>query len=184
MLSSVTTTSGSEESCRSSTDFLRTQRHRRLVLRDTDSLAGRRRRKCLLEVYTAMSHGLFAKVTRYNRRMPHTRPRWRSSSNVASWMGPSRCPRARSSISARLRCSAVVQTGKKRKMSFVHGESGVYSNQRLLAAYRLFCSRYVKDEDFEAAARHSFFSGHLEKSMSYLKNCKGERAPRIRGQLC
>ncbi|KAK4053902.1 hypothetical protein OIO90_003739 [Microbotryomycetes sp. JL221] len=38
----------------------------------------------------------------------------------------------------------------------------------------LVCARFARAEDFEAAARHAFFSGHLEKSMAYLKNCSSD----------
>jgi hypothetical protein len=33
--------------------------------------------------------------------------------------------------------------------------------------------RLQKHGDYEAAARHAFFSGQLEKSMYYLRMCKG-----------
>lgn len=34
---------------------------------------------------------------------------------------------------------------------------------------------FEKSGEYELAAKHAFFSGQLEKSMNYLRQCKGER---------
>ncbi|KAM0791381.1 hypothetical protein ACM66B_005846 [Microbotryomycetes sp. NB124-2] len=80
---------------------------------------------------------------------------------------------------------AIAQLVSRRKLdgSFATGSTSL-ANQRKLALQccgpdweedqDLVSSRFAKAEDFESAARHAFFSGHLEKSMSYLKNCSSD----------
>lgn len=43
---------------------------------------------------------------------------------------------------------------------------------------------FEKSGEYELAAKHAFFSGQLEKSMNYLRLCKGELVPFSLPRLC
>ncbi|GAA5938473.1 hypothetical protein JCM1841_006104 [Sporobolomyces salmonicolor] len=79
--------------------------------------------------------------------------------------------------------SACAQLVSKRKLEHIFAiSSSNFAAQRKLAlqtcgaeweeAWEAVCSRFEKQGDYEAAARQAFFSGQLEKSMNYLRQCK------------
>lgn len=37
--------------------------------------------------------------------------------------------------------------------------------------YEVVCNRFSKSDNYESAARHAFFSGHIERAMGYLRLC-------------
>ena len=61
--------------------------------------------------------------------------------------------------------------------------SSRYSAQRKLALgccggdweddFQVVCERMVRKEDYENAAKHAFFSGHIERAMHFLRSCQG-----------
>ncbi|GAA5963459.1 hypothetical protein JCM21900_004650 [Sporobolomyces salmonicolor] len=78
--------------------------------------------------------------------------------------------------------SACAQLVSRRKLEHIFAiSSSNFAAQRKLAlqtcgaeweeAWEAVCSRFEKQGDYEAAARQAFFSGQLEKSMNYLRQC-------------
>lgn len=72
----------------------------------------------------------------------------------------------------------------KRKLKDVFAiSSSQFAAQRKIAlsccgaeweeGWEAVCAKLAKAGDHEGAARHAFFSGQLEKSMGYLRLCKG-----------
>ncbi|GAA6060892.1 hypothetical protein JCM10212_000175 [Sporobolomyces blumeae] len=79
--------------------------------------------------------------------------------------------------------SACAQLVVRRKLEHVFAiSSSAFKDQRKLALqvcgaeweypWEAVCADFEKSGEYEAAAKHAFFSGQLEKSMNYLRLCK------------
>ncbi|GAA5907972.1 hypothetical protein JCM6882_001541 [Rhodosporidiobolus microsporus] len=80
--------------------------------------------------------------------------------------------------------AACAQLVERRRLDTFAISSSQYAAQRKIAlascgaeweeGWEAVCTRLQKHGEYEAAARHAFFSGQLEKSMYYLRLCKDE----------
>ncbi|GAA6043670.1 hypothetical protein JCM8097_008599 [Rhodosporidiobolus ruineniae] len=80
--------------------------------------------------------------------------------------------------------AACAQLVERRRLDTFAIAASQYAAQRKIAlqvcgaeweeGWEAVCSRLQRHGEYEAAARHAFFSGQLEKSMYYLRMCKDE----------
>lgn len=110
-------------------------------------------------------------------KTPHTPPPPLPSFREGGWRERLPSRRARLGRRGGWRCSAVGRNGRTSLRAFVRGEFFLVFVAGFGAGMRAevgLSGRLQQGGDYEGAARHAFFAGHLEKAMQCLRLCKGE----------